>query len=1121
MTSSAHLLTTILQTKLTARHFAKVHCLKTSILARNLANNYSIPIMKKSLSLSLAVLLLSLNFLAQESSQWIRFPAISPDGKTIAFSYHGDIHTVPVEGGVATVLTMSEGYDHMPVWSPDGSQIAFASDRHGNFDVFIMPAQGGVSQRLTYHSSSDSPSDFSSDGSRVFFSSSRIDAHTNQQFPSGVLPELYEVSIQGGRVKQVLTTPANNAKMSADGKTLLFQDSKGYEDPLRKHHTSSVTRDIWKYDVDTKTYTQLSTFNGEDLDPEFGMDGTSYYFLSEISGSFNVHKSSISGGSAEQITQFDTHPVRHLSIASDGKLCYGYHGRVYVQTEGEEPRLVEIEIRADLRHLPVETLPVHGSLSEFAVSSNGKEIAFIKRGEVFVSSIKDGTTKRITNTPEQERSVSFSPDGRSLLYASERDASWNLYQTSLSRKEEKYFFNSTLLKETAILVSDKETFQASYSPDGKEVAFLEERTNLKVINLASKEVREIMPGNNNYSYADGDQFYEWSPDSKWFLVNFLRDGQWIDQAGLVNASGKEAVINLTPTGYGAYSPQWMMDGKMITWYSARNGMKNHASWGSEIDFYGMLLTQSAWDEFNLSELEAELLKDEKKEAEAKESEKDKKDKKKEDKEKDKKIEPVELELEGRKNRITRLTTHSSDLGSAIVSKDGSKLYYLAEFEKGYNLWQTDLRTKETKILAPLKAESPGDMQMGPKGEILYVLAGGKLSKVTLADGKIEGVTIQGEMLLDEMAERAYLAEHIWRQAKKKFYRKDMQGVDWDLYKKAYFAKLSDINNNFDFAELMSEMLGELNASHTGAGIWESKPNGDQTASLGVFLDDSHAGDGLKIIEIMDKSPLNKKDSKAKAGHIIQSIDGVKITEDMNYYPLLNRKAGMNILLGMYDPSTKKQWEETVKPISGREEGQLRYERWVENCNRIVEELSDGRLGYVHVRGMNDESFRVVYDDVLGKHYAKEGLIVDTRFNGGGWLHDDLASFLNGEAYFDFRPRGQNLGSEPQFKWTKPSVVVMSESNYSDAHMFPVTYRAMGVGKLVGMPVPGTGTAVWWERLQNGVTFGIPMVGIVDRDGEYLENQQCEPDIKVALDPAVVITGRDQQLEAAVEELLKN
>lgn len=1083
--------------------------------------------MKKSICLSLIFIFSYLFSFAQESDQWLRFPSISPDGKTIAFSYHGDIHTVPSSGGVATVLTLSEGYDYMPVWSKDGSQIAFASDRHGNFDVFTMPAEGGASKRLTFHSSNDRPSDFSSDGNHVIFSSSRLDLHSNQQFPSGVLPELYQVPLEGGRVEQILSTPANNAKMSSDGKTLLFQDSKGYEDPLRKHHTSSVTRDIWKYDMESKVYSQLSTFNGEDLDPVFATDQEAYYFLSESSGSFNVHKGNLSGGPSEQVSQFDTHPVRHLSIASDGKLCYGYHGRIYVQTEGSTPTLVEVEVRTDLRHLPVQTVPVNDKLTEFAVSSNGKEIAFIKRGEVFVSSIKDGTTKRITSTPEQERGVSFSPDGRSLLYAGEREGSWNLYQTSLTREEEKYFFNSTVLKETSILITEAETFQPSYSPDGKEVAFLEERTNLKVINLESKAVREIMPGNNNYSYSDGDQHYEWSPDSKWFLVNYLRDAQWTGQTGLVKASGKEPVVNLAPTGYGAYVPHWMMDGKLVTWFSGRNGMKNHASWGAESDLYGMFLTQESWDEFNLSKLEAELLAEAKKDVDSPEKgddKKEKKDKKKgDDKEEDKKkeVEPIEIELDGRKDRITRLTTHSSDLGAAIVSKDGTKLYYLAKFEKGYNLWETNLRTKETKILVPLNSMGYGDIKMGPKGENLYILSQGKISKIDLAKGKPEGVAIKGEMLLDEMAERAYLAEHIWRQTKKKFYKKDMQGVDWDLYKEAYFVKLSDINNNYDFAELMSEMLGELNASHTGAGYRNYNPNGDRTASLGIFLDETYSGDGLKIIEIMDKSPLKRKGNKSKAGHIIVSIDGVKITRDMNYYPLLNRKAGKNTLLTFLDPATKKEWDEIVKPISGRQEGELLYERWVENCNRIVEELSDGRLGYVHVREMNDESFRKVYDDALGKHYAKEGLIVDTRFNGGGWLHDDLATFLNGSPYLDFRPRGQNLGSEPLFKWSKPSVVVMSESNYSDAHMFPVTYRAMGVGKLVGMPVPGTGTAVWWEGLQNGLRFGIPMVGVVDSNGNYLENQQLEPDIKVALDPGIVTTGRDQQLEAAIEELLKD
>ncbi|MFM1931141.1 MAG: hypothetical protein RL226_444, partial [Bacteroidota bacterium] len=234
---------------------------------------------------------------------------------------------------------------------------------------------------------------------------------------------------------------------------------------------------------------------------------------------------------------------------------------------------------------------------------------------------------------------------------------------------------------------------------------------------------------------------------------------------------------------------------------------------------------------------------------------------------------------------------------------------------------------------------------------------------------------------------------------------------------------------------------------------------------------------------------------------------------------LNRKAGVNTLLSLYDPATKQRWDEVVKPISLGQENELMYKRWVENCRKIVEEASQGQIGYVHVRGMDDRSYRVVYEEALGQHFTAKALIVDTRFNGGGWLHDDLATFLSGEQYITMMPRGQNLGNEPQFKWTKPSAVVMNESNYSDAHMFPYTYRALRIGKLVGMPVPGTGTAVWWEGLQNGVVFGIPQVGMVDTEGDYLENKQLEPDVKVANDPNSVTLGKDKQLEAAVKLLL--
>ncbi len=1064
----------------------------------------------------LLLCLLSLPLLAQ-SPLWLRYPAISPDGRAIVFSYRGDLYRVPSTGGSALPLTLHEGHDFMPVWSHDGRWIAFASERYGNYDVFVMPAEGGTATRLTFHSANDYPSDFSPDDSRVLFTSARLDAASNQQFPSGVLPELYAVPVQGGRVSQVLTTPAESARYSPDGQLLIFHDRKGYEDPFRKHHTSSVTRDIWSYHLPSGKYTQLTSFAGEDRNPIVSPDGQWFYYLSEANGSFNVFKKPLNGpGEPQPLTHLHTHPVRHLSMSKDGLMCFSYDGELYTLREGEQPRKVEVHIAADARYNPEKIVSVTKDATELAVSPNGKEVAFVFRGEVFAASIKEGTTRRITNTPEQERSISFSPDGRSILYATERGESWDVYRTSLAREEEKYFFNATLLNEEPVIATPAEEFQPAWSPDGKEVAYLEERTTLKVVNLETGAVRQILSGDKNYSYTDGDQHYQWSPDGKWFLVNFIQPNQWIDEVGLVAADGRSEVINLTQSGYNDLRPQWALDGKMMLWASDRDGMKNDASWGGQLDVYAMFFTQDAYDRFKLSKEEYELMKEAEKEEKDDDEKKDQPDEKKEKTT----PEPLTLELEGLEDRKARLTIHSSTLGGFQLSKEGDKLFYLAKFEKGYDLWQTDLKSKETKILTKLNAKNVRDFRPDKEGKNLFVLADGNIFKIDPKEGKKEKVNFKGEMILNEAAERAYLFEHIWRQVKKKFYKTDLHQVDWDAYKTAYRRFLPHIDNSADFAEMASEMLGELNASHTGARYRPQRDNPDQTASLGLFYDQNWTGTGLKIEEVMLKSPVIQKGSKIRPGVVIEKIDGVEITPSTNHFRLLNRKAGKNTLLGLYDPDSGERWEEVVKPITLNEERELLYQRWVRRCRAIVEELSDGKIGYVHVRGMNDRSYRTVYEEVLGKNAQKKALIVDTRFNGGGWLHDDLATFLSGKDYITFMPRGQNLGNEPQFKWSKPSIVVMSESNYSDAHMFPYTYKTLGIGKLVGMPVPGTGTAVWWERLQNGIVFGIPQVGMVDVNGEYLENNQLEPDIRVPNEPGLVSQGRDQQLEAAVRELLK-
>lgn len=1056
--------------------------------------------------LTLLFLFVSITAFSQ-SVLWTRYSAISPDGQTIAFSYKGDIYTVPASGGAASPLTIHEAYDFMPVWSPDGRNIAFASDRNGNFDIYLISAYGGAPKRLTYYSNSEYPSSFTPDGQNIIFTSLRMDLNTSVSFPTGALPELYSVSIDGGSVKQVLSIPADDAVMDKSGNRILFHDRKGFEDKWRKHHTSSFARDLWCYDKSNDSFTMLTDYIGEDRSPVFSPDENSIYFLSERSGTFNVWKMDFKNPSnTTQLTFFENHPVRFLTISKEGTLCFGWDGKIYTMREGSQPQEVNVRVTLEEKSNSEKVINFYGNATEMEPSPNGKEFAVIVRGEVYVASVESGVTKRITNTPGQERSVYFSPDGRSLIYASERNNIWGIYQTTIARDGEPYFFNSTLLKEEAIVNNGKESFFPKYSPDGKEVAYLEERTAVNIVNLETKQIRNILPVEKNYSYSDGDQWFDWSPDSKWLLVHFLDENQWQTQIGLADASGKEQLKQLTRAGYDNFSQKFMMGGKMMMYFSTENGLRSAANWGSQSDIYAMFFTQEDYDKFKLNKEDYQLLK----EKEEKEK-KDNKDEKKDD--------VLKFELDNIDGRKVRLTNISSEISDAVVSPDGEKLYYLTKFEGGFDLWVRKIRENETRTLAKLGAGG-GGLIMDKEGKNVYVISDGNASRINTESGEVKRLSFNAEMNLNERAEREYIFDHIWRQVVKKFYKTDLHGVKWDFYRTEYSKFLPYISNDRDFAEMCSEMLGELNASHTGCRYFGQNNNGDQTAELGVFYDQSYSGKGMKVIEVIEKSPFNNFSSKVTVGTIIEKIDGIEISNENPLDKILNRKAGKYTLISLYNESSGERWDETIKPITFGEQFELLYKRWTKHEQKLTDSLSNGRLGYVHVRGMNDGSFRAVFDKVMGEYQGKEALIVDTRFNGGGNLHDQLVVFLSGKKYFEFLPRGQRIGYVPYMRWIKPSTVIMNEGNYSDAHLFPLAYKELNLGKTVGMPVPGTGTSVWWETLQNpSLVFGIPEVGYRLSNGTLAENQQLEPDYMVFNKYNLMTRGRDEQLEKAVSVLL--
>ena len=1064
---------------------------------------------------------------AQDAPLWLRYPAISPDGRTVVFEYKGDLWSVPATGGTAVPLTVSDTYEFSPAWSHDGRQLAFASDRYGNFDVFVMPAGGGEARRLTFHSAAEAPSSFTADDQGVLFSATRQDPASNAQFPTGGMSELYSVPAAGGRVTRVLPVPALGAQVDAAGGRLLYYDYKGYESPWRKHHTSSVARDVWVHDLKAGTYRQVTTDAAEDRNPVFGAGADDYYWLSERGGTFNVWQGSLADPArATALTSFTRHPVRFLTRANDGTLCFSWDGELYTLRPGAAPVKLAVRIGVDGLAVLDKVVPVNEGFSDLALAPSGKEYAYVFRGEIFVSSVEGGVTKRVTDTPWQERSPGWSPDGRSLVYAAEVDGSWNVYTASIARAEEPYFHASTVLKVEPVVATDAEEFQPAFSPDGKEVAYLEDRTTLKVVNLATKQSRVVLPAKWNYSYADGDQYYQWSPDGKWFLVQYgLPERVMTSEVGLVAADGRSDPVDLTLSGYDDVMPKWVLDGKALIWGTNRDGALQQGGGAFTWDVQALFLEKAAWDRFRLSKEDFALVKERE---EGKDADKDKGGKAGAAKGKDGKDgkdekappAPVVVDRDGLTDRRLKLTTHTSPAADWVLSQDGEKLFYLTSFEKGNDLWQTETRTRETKLLAKLDADV-GNLALSADGSFLVLLADGKPLKVDVEKGEAKPLPTHGEMVLKRSAERDYVFEHAWRQLKRKFYDPALHGVDWDWYHEQYRRFLPHINNNDDFAEMLSEMLGELNASHTGCYYRPRNPDGDQTASLGLFYDDAFAGGGLKVDEVVAGGPCDLAGVKLRAGCIIEKIDGQPVAADQDWARPLNRRAGQRVLLSVLDPATGKRWDDEVKPISGGDEGELLYKRWVRNRRDEVARLSGGKVGYVHVRSMNDASMRTVFEEALGRNLACEALIVDTRFNGGGNIHEQLSDFLDGKAYFDIIPHGQFVGSESYDKWDKPSIVVMGESNYSDAHLFPVAYKAKGVGRTLGMPVPGTGTFVWWEnQIDPTLRFGIPMGGWRGQDGKFCENTQLEPDVRVRNEPDVMTAGRDQQLEAAVRELLK-
>ncbi len=1023
-----------------------------------------------------------------ERPLWLRHPAVSPDGTTIAFTYAGRIWRVPAAGGEAVPLTDPDHFSTRPVWSPDSAKIAFASKPHGNLDIFSMPADGSRVTRLTYHSADDLPCAFSPDGESVYFSSSRLGS------PQTVLAgayahsaQLYTVPVLGGPARLVLPTPALEAAPDPTGKLLLYENRPVYENEWRKGAISDGAHDVWLHDLAAKTHRRLTDFRGEDRDPVWSPDGRDYYYLSERSGSFNVWRAAATpGAKPAQVTHHSGGAVRFLSVARDGTLVYGFEGEIWRQPRGSA-RAERVPVR--LRPVATPAAPARAGTGEYAtelvLSPDGRQLAVVARGEIFVVATASGAARRLTTTPGHERDVRFGPDGRSLFFVAERDGDMDIHEFTTSGPGMDTLVAPSPLVERKLVDTDGDVLQPQPSPDGRFLAYLANRNSIRVLDRATGQTAIALPAGYLYSYQDGDTTFAWSPDSRWLTTTAGSVATHQDIL-LLDASGRRAPVQVTRSGYSDLAPQFSPDGKAVLWISGREGLNPADATQGPFDIFMAYLTRAGFDG------KAEV-------AGA-----------------DWQPQPAGIE-----RRTKRLTPFSLRPLAFTLSPDHESLLLVERTPTGQAVGRRfDVQTGRMTELFTRSAE--GSYVLNAAGTQAYALTDGTLEAIDLATGTGRPLPLNTDMTVDARGERDYFFTHFWRLAKSKFYEPTMHGRDWDALRTRYARFLPHLATWEDFAEMMSELAGELNASHTGCFYLEPAPIADHTASLGLYFDDDYAGPGLRVAAVLPGGPADLPSGRLGPGALLLAFDHEMLDGHSNLDQLLNGLAGTAVQLRVRPAGATANVTETVVPITAKQAADLSAARWVEERKALTAKLSGGRIGYVHLPAMDLDSYQQVYGEVLGDYRRCEALIVDVRYNQGGNRHDQLIALLTGDSVAGFVTRDQELvGRIPLTRWARPTALLQNASSYSDGSIFPHLYKRLKLGPVVGDRVPGTGTAVWWIRPMKGtLKWGVPQLGARDFQTGWFENQETAPDLLVRDDPAAIAAGRDPQLEAAVAALLK-
>jgi len=1040
------------------------------------------------------------------NSQFIRYPDLNNDGSKVVFSYQGDIWVMPVLGGKADRLTIHEAYDSFPLWGHDDKIIAFSSNRFNNNDIYTIPSDGGFPKRITYHSANDLLNDFSKDNN-LLFTTARNFKHIEWD------NEITAVSADGGTPVTLLDAVGEMPSQSPDGRFIAFV--KGWGRVTREDYRGSANNDIWIFDKVLKSYTKITEFDGHDFYPRWSNDRTLLY-ISAKSGTYNIHKIQLDDkanviGNDEQITNYKEDGIRYFNVSGDGKsLVFERQIDIYhLNLDDMTTSKIDINISTDYRFDPKVHKTFSDKLEEYAVSPNGKYTSFVVRGEIFLTENDKEKSKTInlTNNPFRDQQPAWINDS-TLVFVSDRDGQNELYVVRSADEKETNLFKTLKLNTVRLTNTNEDESYPIVSPDFKYIAYEIGRGKLVVGEINSNgEISNTKVLLEGWAIPGS---VSWSPDSKW-LAYSLDDLYFNTEVFIHPIDNHIKPINISMHPRRDYSPLWSKDGSKLGFISERNNNDSDI-WFVWLNKDDWEKTKEDWDEFEKPEKE-----------------------KKSDNDKNKILpSPLKIDIDNIFERLVQVTSLEGNEGNIQFSEDGETIYFSSKSpaSKERDIFSVKWNGKDIKELTKDGA-NPSKVNLSHDGKYLYYSQKGKLNRFDLGKEKKEALPFDAKMIINFPMEKEQKFEEGWRALRDGFYDPNYHGQDWNQLKGKYKPWCLAASTDQDFQDMYNIMLGELNASHMGMrGI---KPREDlqkeKTGLLGIRLET--AENGIKVTHIIDNTPASKSQSLLKIDDIITSVNGIKLVKNTNFYSLFTNTANEKVLLNVKRDG--KDEEIVIRPTVSLQ-NEL-YNEWVGNNRKLVDKYSNGKLGYLHIQSMGMPSFERFEREFTARAYGKDGIVIDVRYNGGGWTTDYLMTILNyqqhaytiprgaaknllieKEKFRDFYPLGERL---PYSAWTKPSIALCNQNSYSNAEIFSHAYKNLGIGTLVGIPTFGAVISTGAKSLIDGSIVRMPFRGwFVKADDTNMDFVPAIPDIIIENPPNEKSDENDIQLKRAVDELLK-